>query len=156
MGLDRSRVTERAPLSGAASRRDCPECGRFEDYLMEDGSWICHKCGHVEFPELGGRRVGSPAAQGARSSGSRDDSSGEAGQPGDEARAPTGQSLGASTSRAWFTCPSCAGACRRLHEGVCPGCHYVLTGGDQGEDYRLTWEARIDCPVLPETNWWCV
>lgn len=31
--------------------RRCPECGRFDDYRMEDGSWICHSCGHVEFTE---------------------------------------------------------------------------------------------------------
>lgn len=30
--------------------RKCPECGRLDDYLMTDGQWICHSCGHVEFP----------------------------------------------------------------------------------------------------------
>ncbi len=30
--------------------RRCADCGRFDDWLMEDKSWICHSCGHVEFP----------------------------------------------------------------------------------------------------------
>jgi ribosomal protein L37AE/L43A len=33
-----------------ATVRDCPECGRHDEHLMMDGEWICHSCGHVEFP----------------------------------------------------------------------------------------------------------
>jgi ribosomal protein S27AE len=33
-----------------ATPRACPDCGRLDDHLMEDGSWICESCGHVEFP----------------------------------------------------------------------------------------------------------
>ncbi len=29
------------------TRRVCEECGVNEDWLMEDGSWICHHCGAV-------------------------------------------------------------------------------------------------------------
>ena len=61
-------------------------------------------------------------------------------------------------TRAWFVCPSCDGACRELRDGVCPGCHYTLSGGDRAPDDALlhpSWSARIDCADLPETNWWC-
>lgn len=34
----------------AATVRDCPECGRHDEHAMVDGEWICHSCGHVEFP----------------------------------------------------------------------------------------------------------
>lgn len=32
---------------GQGHRRVCSDCGVDEDWLMKDGSWICHHCGAV-------------------------------------------------------------------------------------------------------------
>lgn len=41
-----------------------------------------------------------------------------------------------------FICPNCGREDDRLSDGVCPGCFYVLTGGDQGTDVP-TWQAWL-------------
>jgi hypothetical protein len=62
-------------------------------------------------------------------------------------------------ARSWFVCPSCDGACHELREGVCPGCHYTMRGGDLAPDEALlnpAWSARmLTDAALTATNWWC-
>ncbi len=41
-----------------------------------------------------------------------------------------------------FVCPNCGCEDDRLSDGICPGCFYVLTGGDQGTDVPI-WQAWL-------------
>ncbi len=48
-------------------------------------------------------------------------------------------------TRVWLVCPECRSESESIRDGVCPACHYTLSGGDRAADEALVpvWEARL-------------